>query len=69
VVLFLEAAPAAVGILWHFRQAVLSGVLAVWVMGGAFLSLTTQKTKQVGYTAATATLQVATKVMEKLHRS
>lgn len=66
IVLFLEVAPVITSIVWHFRAALLSGVLAVWMMGGAFLSLTTQKTKQISYNAATATMQSVNKVLGKV---
>lgn len=68
LVFFYEIAPVTLGAIWHFRQAILSGFLAVWMMGGAVLSLTMQKTKQVSYTAATVTLQGATKLLEKVQR-
>lgn len=66
---FAEAAPVTIGVLWHFRQAIFSGVVAVWLMGGAFLSMTTQKTKQIGYVAATSTVQGFNKVLERVRRS
>lgn len=69
VMMFREVAPIAVGVLWHFRQAILSGVLAVWLMGGAFIALTAQKTKQIGYTTATTTVQGLNKLLDKVKRS
>jgi len=59
-------APIATSMIWQFRASILSGMLAVWMMGGAFLSLTTQKTKQISYTAATATMHGVVKVLEKV---
>lgn len=66
VVMFIEAAPIATSIFWHFRQAIISGILALWMLSGAVFSLAIQKTKQVGYNTATSTMQAVVKVVEKM---
>lgn len=66
IVLLFEWAPIATGVLWHFRQAIVSGVLVCWMMGGALFSLTSQKAKQLSYTATLKTVEGFNKVLEKV---
>lgn len=67
-VFYFDVLLSAVGVLWHVRHAMLSGVLAVWMVGGCMVSWTAQKTKQIGYTAALVTLAGASIVMQKVTR-
>jgi hypothetical protein len=66
ITMFIEAAPIAVSALWHFRQAVLSGLMAVWLVSGAVLSFATQKTKQVTYQTTLVSVQTASKLLAKV---
>lgn len=66
--LFLQWAPLTTGVIWHFRQAILSGLIAVWLMGGAFFSLTAQKTKQLSYQTTLSTVTSFNYVLSRLRK-
>lgn len=68
IVMFIEAAPIVTSMIWHFRQAIVSGFLACWMVGGALFTLTTQKTKQLSYTASVKTVESINRVLEKVNR-
>lgn len=56
IVLIFEWAPVVASAIWHFRQAIVFGMLVCWMMGGAIFSLTSQKTKQLTKATAVHTL-------------
>lgn len=68
MVFFVEVIPVVSGVIWHFRHAILSGLVLCWFVSGAVLSVTAQKTKQVSYQTALLTVHGVSKLMEKARR-
>lgn len=68
VVMFIEWGTLVATGLWHFRQAILAGAMAVCVGTGTLAAVTTQKTKQITYQATLKTIQGVNTLLAKVQR-
>lgn len=63
--LFLEWVPLAFGMVWHFRVALISASVGLWMIAASVFSSMTTKTKSVGYHA---TLKIVSHLNERMRR-
>lgn len=63
-----EWAPLACAVGWHFRTAIISGMLVLVSMGSATVGYTKETTKQIAYTTTLSTLNLVNTIAQKVRR-